>query len=77
MNEDVNALGPKIAAAPAKAKTAATAVMKEIAKLETEINKDITAFDQATIETFKTARAKLDADLAKLKAKIAAARAKL
>lgn len=77
LNEDVNSLGQKAATAPQKAKTAVNDAMKEISKLEAQISKDISAFDQATVDTFRTVRAKLDQDLAKLKAKIQAARSKL
>ena len=51
--------------------------MKDVLKEQQQVGKDISAFDAATLDTFKAAKAKLDQDLAKLKAYIASARAKV
>jgi uncharacterized phage infection (PIP) family protein YhgE len=54
-----------------------TKLMKDIQKHQKTIAADIAAFDKATLETFRTAKAKLDRDLAAMRATIRAARAKI
>jgi hypothetical protein len=51
--------------------------MQEVSKQQKVVAKDIAEFDAATLETFKTVNAKVQNDLAVLKAKIKAARAKI
>lgn len=77
INEDLKDVQQRSAKASAKARAAAQKALQEIQKKEGEIQKDIASFDEATLETFKTVKAKLDGDLAKLKQAIAAAKAKL
>lgn len=77
INEDMKDVNTKAARASAQAKSAAQKNLQEISKKESEIQKDIAAFDQATLDTFKSVKGKVDQDLAKLKQAIAAARAKL
>lgn len=74
LNEDTRDVAAK---APAKAKALVAKIMPEIAKQQKVIFKDISAFDHATLETFKATKSTLDADLAKLKALIQSARAKV
>jgi uncharacterized protein YicC (UPF0701 family) len=71
---DVNA---KLAKASDKVKTAGQKSLQKVTDEEKAIEKDITAFDTATLDTFKAAKARLDKDVATLKASIKAARAKL
>jgi hypothetical protein len=77
LNKDTRDVAAKAAKAPAKVKTLVDKAMQDIAKRQKEIFKDINAFDAATLETFKTTKAKLDQDLAKLKGSIQSARAKV
>lgn len=77
INEDMKDVNAKAGKASAKAKAAAQKSLQEISKKETEIQKDIADFDSATLDTFRTVKAKVDQDLAKLKQAIAAARATL
>jgi DNA repair exonuclease SbcCD ATPase subunit len=51
--------------------------MKDIQKHQKTIAADIAAFDKATLDTFRTVKAKLDRDLAAMRASIRAARAKI
>jgi hypothetical protein len=67
----------KAAKASAKAKAAAQKTLVDVTKKEAAIQKDIAAFDAATLETLSAAKAKVDQDLAKLKQDIASARAML
>jgi hypothetical protein len=77
LNKDTRDVAAKAAKASAKVKPLVDKAMQNIAKEQKEIFKDINAFDAATLETFKTTKAKLDQDLAKLKASIQSARAKV
>jgi hypothetical protein len=77
LNKDTRDVAARAAKASAKVKALVDKSMQEIAKRQKEIFKDINAFDAATLETFKTTKAKLDQDLAKLKASIQSARAKV
>jgi len=77
LKQDVSEVNAKIAKASDKAKTAAQKAMQKVGDEQKAIEKDITAFDTATLETFKAAKAQLDKDVASLKATIKAARAKL
>jgi len=70
-------MNQKAAKASAKARTAAQKTLADVTKKEGEIQKDIAAFDAATLETLSAAKAKVDQDLAKLKMDIASARAML
>ena len=63
--------------AQAKAKTSVQAIAKEVAALQKDIASDIAAFDKATLDTFKSVKSELNKDLATLKSKVAAAKAKL
>jgi hypothetical protein len=76
-NEDLKDVQARAQRATAKTKATATKSLQDIAKLETEINKDIAAFDSATLDTFNATKAKVDKGIAKLKGDLAAARAKL
>jgi uncharacterized protein YicC (UPF0701 family) len=71
---DVNA---KVGKASATVKTAVQKSMQKVTDEEKAVQKDIDAFDTATLNTFKTAKAQLDKDVASLKATIKAAKARL
>jgi hypothetical protein len=73
----VTEVNGKIAKATDKVKTAGQKAIQKVTDEEKAIDKDITAFDTATLDTFKAAKAQLDKDVASLKATIKAARAKL
>jgi hypothetical protein len=77
LNRDTQGVATKAAKAPAKVKALVDKAMHDILKVQQQVGKDIAAFDAATLDTFKTTKAKLDQDLAKLKAAIASARAKV
>jgi predicted nucleic acid-binding Zn-ribbon protein len=77
LNKELAEVGAKSGKVPAKAKAAFTKAMQDVKKQQNEVAKDIAAFDKATLETFKTLNAKLQSDLAVLKNKIRAARAKI
>ena len=70
INEDLSALSLKTAKAPAKVKATATKSLQDITKKEKEIAKDITGFDKAELQNFRTVKAKVEQDLAILKGKI-------
>lgn len=76
-NKEVAELSAKAAKAPAKVKAEVNKSMQKIVTQQKAIAKDIAAFDTATIEQFKTVKAKLNQDLAVMKATIRAARAKI
>jgi hypothetical protein len=77
LSKDVTEVSAKLAKAPAKVKTAVSTAMQKVTTEQKAISKDITAFDTATLDTFKAAKAQLDKDIAALKSAIKAARAKL
>jgi hypothetical protein len=77
LNKDTRDVATKAAKAPAKVKALVDKAMHEVLKQQQQVGKDINAFDTATLDTFKTAKAKVDQDLAKLKAVIQSARAKV
>ncbi len=76
-NKDLAEVQGKVSKVPAKSKAAVTALMQDIQKQQKAIAKDIAAFDAATLDTFKTANAQVEKDLAVLKAKIRTVRAKV
>jgi septal ring factor EnvC (AmiA/AmiB activator) len=51
--------------------------MKQIAAKQKDIAKDIAAFDKAELDALKKTQAKLNQDLAQLKATVRAAKAKV
>jgi hypothetical protein len=77
INEDLKEVNQKAAKVPPQAKATTTKALESIAKKEAQIQKDITEFDQATIATFKTVKAKVDQNLAALKREILGLKAKL
>ena len=76
-NKALNELGPKSAKATAKAKAAFQAALKPVAAQQKAIAADITAWDTATLDTFKTVKAKFEHDLAVLKGTTRVAKSKL
>ena len=76
-NKALNELGPKSAKATAKAKAAFQAALKPVAAQQKAIAADVTAWDTATLDTFKTVKAKFEHDLAVLKGTTRVAKSKL
>ena len=76
-NKDLAEVQGKVGKVPAKSKAAVTALMTDIQKQQKAIAKDIAAFDAATLDTFRTVDAQVKKDMAVLKAKIRAVRAKV
>jgi len=76
-NKDLAEVQGKVNKVPAKSKAAVTALMQDIQKQQKAIAKDIAAFDAATVDTFRTVDAQVKKDLATLKAKVRAVRAKV
>jgi chromosome segregation ATPase len=63
--------------APAKVKADFDRAYKDIVAKETALQKDIAAFDKATLDTLKQTKAKVDQELFVIKQLVKAARAKL
>jgi hypothetical protein len=72
--DDIHA---KEGAAQPKVKAQVDAALKTIATKRDAVKKEIDAFDNATLETLKTVKAKADQGLAELKALIHGTRTKL
>jgi hypothetical protein len=77
LNKEVSELSAKAAKAPAKVKAEVNKSMQKIVTQQKAVGKDIAAFDTATLDKFQSVKAKLNQDLAVLKATIRAARAKI
>jgi hypothetical protein len=77
LNKEATDINAKIAKATATVKTTAQKSMLKVAEEQKAIQKDIEAFDTATLNTFKAAKAQMDKDVASLKATLKNARAKL
>jgi colicin import membrane protein len=81
LSDDEHELRGKLAKLKTKAKSdvksAVDKALKEADALQKDIAKDLAEFDKASLSEFRTVKAKLSADLAKLKSKLAAASAKL
>jgi hypothetical protein len=76
-NKEVQELSAKSGKLKKAAKDSFTKSMKDVQKHQKAIAADIVAFDKATLDTFRTTKAKLDSDLARMRATIRAARAKI
>lgn len=76
-NKAINELGPKSAKASATAKAAFKKALEPVAAQQKTIAADIAAFDTATLDTFKTVKAKFQKDLALLKNTTRVAKSKL
>jgi len=76
INKEVTEAVAKAAKAPAKAKPAIAKLTKQLPAKQKAIAKDLADFDDATLETLSTVKAKLDKDLAALKALAHAIKAK-
>jgi Fe2+ transport system protein B len=77
INKEFTELAAQARKTPAKDKAAYDKAIKDIVARQKDVNADIAAFDKATLETFKTVKAKLVKDLALMKAAIKSALAKL
>jgi uncharacterized protein YicC (UPF0701 family) len=77
LKQQANDVNGKVAKATDKVKTQVQKSMQKVGDEEKAIEKDIDAFNNATLDTFKAAKAQLDKDVTSLKTTIKAARAKL
>lgn len=77
LNSDLAEVTAKASKVPAKSKAAYDKAIKNVVALQKDINKDIAAYDDATLDTFGKVKAKVDGDMAKYKAAIKAAKAKV
>jgi uncharacterized protein YdaT len=77
LNRDTREVAAKAAKAPPKVKALVDKTMHDVLKAQQQVGRDISAFDSAALGALKTATAKLDQDLAKLKSLIQSARAKV
>ena len=77
LSKDLDEIRAKAQSAPPKVKTEVDRALKDVAPKKDAVKKDIDAFDAATLETLKTAKAKTDRALTSLKQAIASARGKL
>jgi sugar-specific transcriptional regulator TrmB len=77
LNKEFTELATQAKKTPAKDKAGYDKAVKDIVTHQKDANADIAAFDKATLETFKTAKAKLVKDFALMKAAIKTAAAKL
>lgn len=77
LNKDLAEVTAKASKVPAKSKAAYDKALKAVVALQKDITKDIAAYDEATLDTFGKVKAKVDVDLAKYKAAIAAVQAKV
>jgi sugar-specific transcriptional regulator TrmB len=77
LNKEVAEVTGLAAKTAAKEKVGYDKAIKEVVAHQKEIAGDIAAFDKATLETFKTVKAKLGKDLALMKTAIKTARSKL
>ena len=77
LNSDLAEVTSKAGKVPAKSKAGYDKAIKTVLALQKDITKDIAAYDEATLDTFGKVKAKVDADLAKYKAAIKTAKAKL
>jgi len=75
-NKELSEVSARAGKVPAKSKAAFTKAMQDVSKQQKAVAKAIAEFDAATVDTFKTVNAKVQNELAVLKAKIRAARAK-
>lgn len=77
LNKEFTDLATQARKTAAKDKAAYDKAIKDIVARQKDVTADITAFDKAALEEFKTAKAKLTKDLALMKAAIKTAAAKL
>jgi hypothetical protein len=77
LNQDLTEVATKAAKTPVKDKAGYDKAVKDVVTQQKAIAKDIAAFDQATLDTFKATKAKLDHDLALMKAAVKTARSKV
>jgi len=75
--KELDEIHAKEASAQPKVKAQVDQALKAIATKKEAVKKDLDAFDNATLETLRTVKAKADQGLAELKQLIHAARAKL
>lgn len=76
-NKTLAEVSGKVSKVPAKSKAAVTKLMQDIVKQQKVLAKDIAAWDQATLDTFRKVSAQFEKDLAVYKAKIRSVRAKV
>jgi colicin import membrane protein len=77
INADINELSPKLSKAAPKAKASATKTLQKVGAQQKAIASDLSEFDTATLDTLGTVRAKLQKDLAALRATARTAKSQL
>jgi hypothetical protein len=76
-NKDLTDVQGKVSKVAAKSKAQVQSLMQDIVKQQKTLQKDIAAFDAATLDTFRTTSAQFEKDLAAYKAKIRTVKAKV
>jgi hypothetical protein len=77
LSKQVDALRVKAAKAPAKTKAVTDKALKDVVAKRDAVAKEIPELDKATLETLRTAKAKVDQKMALLKQAVKALQAKL
>lgn len=77
VNQDLQEVSAKASRAPAKVKPTVDKAMKAIVAKQKDIAKDISSYDAATLDTFRSVKSKVDADLAALKREVLGLKSKL
>ncbi|MBN1610018.1 MAG: hypothetical protein JW940_25555 [Polyangiaceae bacterium] len=77
LNNELKAVTAKARKVPAKSKAAYDKAIQAVLKLQKDINKDLAAYQEVTLDTLGKTKAKVDVDLAKYKMAINKAKAKL
>ena len=77
VNQDLQEVSVRASRAPAKLKPTVDKAMKAIVAKQKDVAKDIAAYDAATLDTFRNAKAKVDADLAAFKRDVLGLKSKL
>lgn len=77
LNKEFSEIATKGSRTPPKDKAAWDKALKDVATHQKEINKDLAAFDKATLETLAATKGKLDKDVALMKNSLKLLRARL
>jgi septal ring factor EnvC (AmiA/AmiB activator) len=77
LNNEAKELSAKAAKAPAATKAATTKTLQQVSTKQKEVAQELGELDKATLETLDSVKAKLDKELAALRASVRSAKAKL
>ena len=77
LNKEAKELSAKAAKAPAATKAATSKTLQQVSTKQKDVAKELGELDSATLETLDSVKAKLDKELAALRASVRAAKAKL